>query len=225
MATPTSSSATPPSTPTSGSTRRPRWQGGAPNKNPIKTTGNVYGYTIGGPIFIPNHYNNNRNKTFFFWAEEWRKLSTPGGDTFAAASQAMLNGVVPGNFTNAPAGCTTFDAASNTTTISSSCYSANSQVYLTNVFDKFPANDGNFYTFSSSNLNNFRDDIVRYVDHYFNDKAHFYARYMNDDMPVDQPEGPLGRLQLSRPCQHAGQLAGQERGGQPDLDHQPQGRQ
>ena len=36
--------------------------------------------------------------------------------------------------------------------------------------------------------NNFRDDIVR-VDHYFNDKVHFYARYMNDNMPVDNPEG------------------------------------
>ena len=32
--------------------------------------------------------------------------------------------------------------------------------------------------------NNFREDIVR-VDHYFNDKVHFYARGMNDDMPVE----------------------------------------
>jgi hypothetical protein len=149
---------------------------------------NVYGYTIGGPVYIPNVYNTNKTKTFFFWAEEWRKLSSPGGDTMAAASQPMLNGVVSGNFTNAPAGCATYDAASNTTKISSSCYSANSKVYLTNVFDKFPANNGAFYTFSSSNLNNFRDDIVR-VDHYFSDKVHFYVRYLNDDMPVDHPEG------------------------------------
>ena len=68
------------------------------------------------------------------------------------------------------------------------CYSANSKVYLTNVFDKFPANDGGYYTFSDSAQNDFHDDIVR-VDHYFNDKVHFYARYMNDDMPVDKPEG------------------------------------
>ena len=159
----------------------------AGNKRPINHH-NVYGYTIGGPIFIPGSYNTNRNKTFFFWAEEWRKLSTPGGDTMAAASQSELNGVVSGNFTKAPAGCTTYDASSNTTTISPSCYSANSKVYLTNVFDKFPANNGAYYTFSSSNLNNFRDDIVR-VDHYFSDKVHFYARYLNDDMPVDHPEG------------------------------------
>jgi outer membrane receptor protein involved in Fe transport len=167
--------------------KRTQIENGEPNKNPINHH-NVYGYTIGGPIYIPNVYNTNKNKTFFFWAEEWRKLSTPGGDSLPAASQAMLNGVVSGNFTNAPAGCTTYDAASNTTTISPSCYSANSNVYLTNVFAKYPANDGNHYTFSYSNLNNFRDDIVR-VDHYFSDKVHFYARYMNDDMPVDNPEG------------------------------------
>jgi len=158
-----------------------------PNKNPVNHH-NVYGFTIGGPIFIPNHYNTNKNKTFFFWSEEWRKLSTPGGDSLPAVSQAMLNGVVAGDFTNAPEGCATYDAGSNTTTISPSCYSANSNVYLTNVFSKYPANNGSQYTFSYSNLNNFRDDIVR-VDHYFTDKIHFYARYLNDDMPVDYPEG------------------------------------
>lgn len=33
---------------------------------------NVYGWNLGGPIFIPGHYNHDRNKTFFFWNEEWR---------------------------------------------------------------------------------------------------------------------------------------------------------
>jgi hypothetical protein len=167
--------------------KRTQAENGNPNKNPINHH-NVYGYTIGGPVYIPGMYNVDKKKTFFFWSEEWRKLSTPGGDSLPAASQAMLNGVVSGHFTNAPAGCTTYDAASNTTTISPSCYSANSKVYLTNVFSKYPANDGANYTFSYSNLNNFRDDIVR-VDHYFNDKVHFYARYLNDDMPVGAPEG------------------------------------
>lgn len=149
---------------------------------------NVYGFTIGGPVFIPKVYNENKTKTFFFWSEEWRKISRPGGDSFPAPTADMLAGKVSGNFTNAPAGCTTYDAASDTTTISPSCYSKNSQVYLTNVFSKYQANDGGNYTFGFSALNNFRDDIIR-VDHYFNDKVHFYARGMNDDMPVDNPEG------------------------------------
>src|SRR5438445_5493603 len=35
------------------------------------------GYTIGGPVFIPNHYNANKKKTFFFWSEEWRREKNP----------------------------------------------------------------------------------------------------------------------------------------------------
>src|SRR5438034_2267814 len=34
-----------------------------------------YGYTVGGPVFIPNHYNSDKKKTFFFFSEEWRKES------------------------------------------------------------------------------------------------------------------------------------------------------
>ena len=30
------------------------------------------GYTIGGPLYFPGHYNTSKNKTFFFWSEEWR---------------------------------------------------------------------------------------------------------------------------------------------------------
>src|SRR5204862_2380279 len=28
-----------------------------------------YGYTVGGPVFIPNHYNSDKKKTFFFFSE------------------------------------------------------------------------------------------------------------------------------------------------------------
>jgi hypothetical protein len=36
-----------------------------------------YGYTIGGPVYIPNHYNSDKKKTFFFFSEEWRRESNP----------------------------------------------------------------------------------------------------------------------------------------------------
>jgi Carboxypeptidase regulatory-like domain/TonB-dependent Receptor Plug Domain len=36
---------------------------------------NDYGYTIGGPVYIPNHYNSDKKKTFFFFSQEWRKES------------------------------------------------------------------------------------------------------------------------------------------------------
>jgi hypothetical protein len=36
---------------------------------------NIYGFNIGGPLYIPHVYNSNKNKTFFFWNEEWRKTT------------------------------------------------------------------------------------------------------------------------------------------------------
>ncbi len=39
---------------------------------------NVYGFNGGGPVFIPGVYNKNREKTFFFYNMEWRKLIQGG---------------------------------------------------------------------------------------------------------------------------------------------------
>ncbi len=38
---------------------------------------NDYGYTVGGPVYIPHVYNHNREKTFFFWSQEWRRDRLP----------------------------------------------------------------------------------------------------------------------------------------------------
>lgn len=160
---------------------------GEPNKAPVNHR-NDYGFTIGGPVFIPKFYNTARNKTFFFWSEEWRKITTPGNASFPAATAAEISGVVPGKFVDGPANCLNYDAVADTTTIAPSCFSKNSQVYLTNVYDKYPANSGGNYSFSYSAKNDLHQDIVR-VDHYFNEKVHFFARGMNDDMPVNEPMG------------------------------------
>jgi len=38
---------------------------------------NDFGYTLGGPVYIPNVYNNKKEKTFFFWSQEWRRERVP----------------------------------------------------------------------------------------------------------------------------------------------------
>ena len=55
-------------------------------KNPISRTltnahYNLFGGNIGGPLFIPKVYNTNKEKTFFFWNEEWRKILSGAGTT------------------------------------------------------------------------------------------------------------------------------------------------
>lgn len=42
-----------------------------------------WGYTIGGPVVLPG-YNKQRDKTFFFWSEEWRREKNPS--TFSPAN-------------------------------------------------------------------------------------------------------------------------------------------
>src|ERR1700691_3865770 len=45
---------------------------------------NDFGFTIGGPVYIPGHYNTNKQKTFFFWSEEWRRELTPASGFFSS---------------------------------------------------------------------------------------------------------------------------------------------
>src|SRR5512143_652914 len=36
-----------------------------------------YGYTIGGPIYIPGVFNTEKKKLFFFWSQEFEKRTSP----------------------------------------------------------------------------------------------------------------------------------------------------
>jgi hypothetical protein len=150
---------------------------------------NNFGFTIGGPLYIPKVYNTGKNKTFFFWSEEWRKVSAPVTASVTSVSQANLNGIFSGQITTAPAGCVAYNAATDTSTLNPSCYSQNAKVYLTNLYDKFPANTSNGqYSFSYSQKGNTREDLVR-LDHNFTDKLHFFGRAMQDETPQNFPQG------------------------------------
>jgi hypothetical protein len=170
---------------------------------------NNFGFTLGGPIFVPHIYNRDKTKTFFFWSEEWRKITGPSSNNVAAPTTAELAGTFyAANEPSAPAGCITgwtpnpnVQVGGGTGTINPSCYSANAKVYLSQILSK---NQANFTTFNADNnftygsqitsystLDNFRQDLVR-VDHYFNDKLHFFARGMQDDAPSNLPTGLWG---------------------------------
>lgn len=56
---------------------------------------NDFGGTIGGPIYIPGHYNQDKQKTFFFYSEEWRRDIVPSG--FSVTTVPSLNDRM-GNF-------------------------------------------------------------------------------------------------------------------------------
>ena len=52
-----------------------------------------FGYTIGGPVFIPHHYNSDRSKTFFFFSEEWRREKNPTSFLQNVPSDDERNGI------------------------------------------------------------------------------------------------------------------------------------
>jgi len=149
---------------------------------------NDYGFTLGGPVTIPRVFNTSKDKLFFFWSEEWRKVTTPTTQSIAAPSPAMLSGIVSGPVADAPSGCVSYDATSNLSTINPSCYSQNSKVYLANVFDKFPANSSGNNVATYSSLQNSRQDIVR-LDYNLTDKIHLFGRAMQDETPESFPTG------------------------------------
>jgi Carboxypeptidase regulatory-like domain len=43
-----------------------------------------FGFTIGGPVYIPGLYNTTKQKTFFFWSEEWRRELVPATNFFGS---------------------------------------------------------------------------------------------------------------------------------------------
>jgi hypothetical protein len=168
---------------------------------------NDFGFTFGGPIWIPKKTDRKNAKTFFFWSEEWRKTSQPGSEVITAMpTAAELGGTYTGLTTDPtpyvnslpdPACATVTQVGSGSTATynlqlnlaASGCYSKNAQAYVNNIFSKYPANlNGNEYYYAYSQLNNFRQDIIR-IDQTINDKVRFYGRYMHDDTPTNYPTG------------------------------------
>jgi len=48
-----------------------------------------YGYTIGGPIYIPGVFNTEKKKLFFFWSQEYEKRTSPPSQHTARVPTAL----------------------------------------------------------------------------------------------------------------------------------------
>jgi hypothetical protein len=155
------------------------------NETPIERY-NDYGFTLGGPVSIPKLYQPTKDKTYFFWSEEWRKASTPGTNAINVPTNAELGGAFTSPILVAPAGCVT--TVGGTSTIDPTCYSQNAAAYLAAFMAPNQANNstGNQLITNYSQLNNFRQDIIR-IDQNVGDKVRVYGRYMEDVVPQNAP--------------------------------------
>ena len=69
---------------------------------------NDFGFTVGGPVAIPGLYNKGRDKTFFFYSQEWRRDRVPGQIFNAIVPSCAERGLTAGT---GGVGCTGTQAA------------------------------------------------------------------------------------------------------------------
>ena len=147
---------------------------------------NDFGFTIGGPVYIPHLYNTKPQKTFFFYSEDWRKELVPG---------TVFNQQVPsaaertGNFSqDCPSSGSPVDAATYPNcpvNPSTKAYFPNNQVPVTpqaqTLLTLLPtANTATgFFNASPSQKTNWREELAR-VDENITDKQRFFFRYIHD---------------------------------------------
>ena len=147
---------------------------------------NDYGYTIGGPVFIPGHYNTGKDKTFFFFSEEWRRDRVPGQNfnviVPSLAERGMVNGTQTGfgDFTDL---CPGLDCP-NVPNPAAVPIDPNAVPLLGMI--PLPNNGPNLYTAAPVTPTNWREELVR-VDHNLTDKMRLMFRYAHDSWATVTP--------------------------------------
>jgi hypothetical protein len=147
---------------------------------------NDFGYTIGGPVSFGRHYNKDKNKTFFFFSQEFRRIITDTTFQPTVPTTAMLQGIFP-----VPV-CVSYTTSCQQTAnqIAPAQFNPNSAAYLKDIYSKLglPSNSitGGFYP--ERNVYNSRQELVR-VDHSFTEKFSIWGRYLNDNIPTVEPGG------------------------------------
>jgi hypothetical protein len=63
---------------------------------------NQYGFTLGGPIYIPGGFNSDKSKLFFFWGEEWDRIRSVENQLAIVPTAAQRNGDFSGRLIRDP---------------------------------------------------------------------------------------------------------------------------
>jgi Carboxypeptidase regulatory-like domain len=173
----------------------------------VATHYNIYGGNFSGPVFIPHTYNSEKQKTFFFWNEEWRKTTSPSSafnPTIDPADIPTLGtdlAYVTPKFASSPiqlivpktiadpallAKLTALGLAPGDNfpgnVIPHQLFDSNGVLYLNSGILPKPTNNDDQAASSTPLPTNARDDIVR-IDHNFNEKwtlmGHWIGDYLN----------------------------------------------
>jgi hypothetical protein len=150
---------------------------------------NIFGYNVGGPVYIPHHYNVNKNKTFFFWSQQWVRQDIGSVLNGADPTTAMRNGVFP---TTGPFATTLTNPVTGVpfpnNTIPTNMLSSSSLAFL-NALEPLPNNPGggflNYQNLTPA-INSQRDDQIK-VDQNISSKLHLMAEYLDERQTNGNP--------------------------------------
>jgi Carboxypeptidase regulatory-like domain/TonB-dependent Receptor Plug Domain len=148
---------------------------------------NNFGFTIGGPVFIPRLYNR---KTFFFFSQEWRRVINYSTFTSAQVpTRAELQGTFAMPVCTEPIIDPVTHLCVGPATTQITNIDPTADAYIKDIFSKLPAPgpDGTL-SFTGRNVFNFREENLK-VDHIFGPKLSVFVRYINDSIPTEEPGG------------------------------------
>ncbi|MGH9397356.1 MAG: hypothetical protein ACRD18_10975, partial [Terriglobia bacterium] len=154
---------------------------------------NDYGFTLGGPVYIPGHYNTDKTKTFFFWSEEWRKEVNPNVFNVGVPStQERLgdfSGVCPNpsNTTSPFADCPVDPSTGTYFPGNKAPIDSNAQALMQMIS---PPNSGSgalsFYRATPSYPTGWREDLIR-VDQNITPNVRMMVHYIHDSWNTVEP--------------------------------------
>jgi hypothetical protein len=151
---------------------------------------NNFGYRIGGPVFIPGHYNRNKEKTFFFWGEEWRRKRTASIVRASTPTAAMR----AGDFSNIPGspGRQIIDPDTQApfagNIIPTSRLNKNAQLLLSSLFPlpNVPGPAFLNYQVNGPSPENWREETIN-VTHQLTNSTQVMVRYIQDSWISQYP--------------------------------------
>ena len=155
---------------------------------------NDFGYTLGGPFYIPGHYNSDKSKTFFFWSEEWRKEVAPTAFDVQVPSTAERQGdfsdVCPNAATNSLVDCPTNPATGayfpgNQVTVDPNAQALMGMISAPNT----GSGALSFFQSSPSFATTWREELIR-VDQNITPRVRAMVHYIHDSWNTIVP-GPL----------------------------------
>lgn len=156
---------------------------------------NNFGFTLGGPIFIPNRYNSDKTKDFFFWSEEWRKEVQGNTITMTVPSARQRQGILDPTCSYGSVNCVPQPPQADEIPLDEpnvpvSQINPNSTAELDRLPLPNTAGAPNF-TASQPRNTNWREDMIQ-LDHYFTQSTTLMLNYIQDNWVQDNTTGEWG---------------------------------